>query len=79
MESGLGCAEEGLLSCRITYQTALDPVVGIARVIVAGYQQFFSELRDLAMIVREGHGERIVCHKSTVPGSGDVTKARSDI
>jgi len=38
MESRLGCAEEGLLSHRITYQTALNLVVSIARVIVVGYQ-----------------------------------------
>jgi len=38
MKSGFGHAKEGLLSHRIAHQTALDPVVGIARVIVAGYQ-----------------------------------------
>jgi len=38
MKSGFGHAEEGLLSRRIARQTALNPVVSIARVIVVGYQ-----------------------------------------
>ena len=79
MESGLGRTEESLLSNRITHQTALDPVVGVARIVVTSYQQFFSELGDLTVIVREGRGERIVSCKSVVPGGGDVTKTRSDI
>jgi len=79
MESGLGRAEESLLSNRITHQTALDPVVGVARMVVTSYQQFFSKLRDLTVIVREGRGERIVSCRSAVPGGGDVTKVRSNI
>jgi len=47
--------------------------------VVTSYQQFFSELGDLTVIVREGRGERIVSCRSTVLGGGDVTKARSDI
>jgi len=79
MESGLGHAEESLLSSRITHQTALDLVVGVARMVVTSYQQFFSELGDLTVIVREDRGERIVSCRSAVPGGGNVTKARSDI
>ena len=79
MESGLGCAEEGLLSYRITYQTTLDPVVGVTGVVVTSYQQFSDKLGDLAVIIREGHGEKVISRRGTVSGSGNVMKVRSNI
>ena len=79
MESRLGCAEEGLLSRRITYQTALDPVVGVTGVVVTSYQQFSDKLGDLAVIIQEGRGEKVISRRGIVSGSGNVMKMRSDI
>ena len=62
-----GSLENTSLSSRITDETAINPIIGIALEVGMSNQELLSQLQDLTVIRSERSLERVVSDRYAVP------------
>ena len=62
-----GSLENMSFSSRITDETAINPIIGIALEVGTSNQELLSQLRDLTVIRSERSLERVMSDRYTVP------------
>ena len=62
-----GSLENTSLSSRITDETAINPIIGIALEVGTSNQELLSQLQDLTVIRSERSLERVVSDRYAVP------------
>ena len=68
--------ENTSLSSRITDETAINPIIGIALEVGTSNQELLSQLRDLTVIRDKRSLERVMCNRYAVPSRDQVAETR---
>jgi len=71
--------ENTSLSSRITDETAINPIIGIALEVGTSNQELLSQLRDLTVIRDKRSLERVMCNRYAVPSRDQVAETRREI
>ena len=71
-----GSLENTSLSSRITDETAINPIIGIALEVGMSNQELLSQPRDLTVIRGKRSLERVMCNRYAVPSRDQVAETR---